>query len=72
MSMGKVAMATDWSGNMDFMDDSNSLLVGHQLVGVDPDSSYNFCLNGESGVRSRIAGNGRCRPGRRRGCRCRS
>ncbi len=34
MSLGKVAIATGWSGNMDFMRDENSCLVGYDLVPV--------------------------------------
>ncbi len=48
MSFGKVAMATAWSGNMEFMNENNSVLVGHRMVGVQKDSLYNFCLNGET------------------------
>ena len=32
MLMGKPVIATNFSGNVDFMDDSNSLLVRHELV----------------------------------------
>jgi glycosyltransferase involved in cell wall biosynthesis len=32
MLMGKPVIATNFSGNVDFMDDSNSLLVPHELV----------------------------------------
>jgi|GEM_PF-582413 len=49
MSMGKAVMATGWSGNMDFMHDANSILVTHRLIGIDPNSVYNSCLNGEKG-----------------------
>jgi glycosyltransferase involved in cell wall biosynthesis len=34
MALGKPAIATAWSGNMTFMSDSNSCLVGYQLVPV--------------------------------------
>ena len=34
MSLAKPVVATAWSGNMDFMDPANSLLVGHHLVPV--------------------------------------
>lgn len=34
MLMGKPVIATNYSGNVDFMDDSNSLLVDYQLVSV--------------------------------------
>jgi hypothetical protein len=36
MRMGKPVVATGWSGNRDFMDDSNSYLVDYQLVPVLP------------------------------------
>lgn len=32
MALGRLAMATGWSGNLDFMTDGNSLLVGYRLV----------------------------------------
>jgi glycosyltransferase involved in cell wall biosynthesis len=32
MLMGKPVIATNFSGNVDFMDDSNSLLVDYELV----------------------------------------
>jgi glycosyltransferase involved in cell wall biosynthesis len=34
MAMGKPVIATRWSGNLDFMDDSNSALVQYRLVPV--------------------------------------
>lgn len=34
MAMGKPVIATRWSGNVDFMDDSNSCLVDYRLVPV--------------------------------------
>ncbi|MCP4004271.1 MAG: glycosyltransferase [bacterium] len=34
MALGKPVIATGWSGNLDFMDDDNSCLVGHTLVPV--------------------------------------
>lgn len=34
MAMGKPVIATGWSGNVDFMDESNSCLVGYRLVPV--------------------------------------
>ncbi len=36
MRLGRLALATGWSGNMDFMDDENSLLVKYELVPVEP------------------------------------
>lgn len=38
MLIGKPVMATDWSGNMDFMTQSNSYLVPSQLVRLQADS----------------------------------
>jgi glycosyltransferase involved in cell wall biosynthesis len=42
MFLGKPVIATDWSGNMDFMTDLNSCLVPHTLVPVNSnaDSAY--------------------------------
>lgn len=34
MSLAKPVVATGWSGNMDFMDSTNAVLVGHHLVPV--------------------------------------
>ena len=34
MSLGKVVIATGWSGNLDFMNDSNSRLLRYELVPV--------------------------------------
>lgn len=34
MAMGKPVIATGWSGNVDFMDQANSCLVGYRLVPV--------------------------------------
>lgn len=34
MSLGKPVIATGWSGNMEFMDNHNSCLVGYQLIDV--------------------------------------
>ena len=36
MAMGRLALATGWSGNTDFMTPENSLLVRHKLVRVKP------------------------------------
>jgi glycosyltransferase involved in cell wall biosynthesis len=36
MSLGKVVVATGWSGNVDFMTEENSVLVGYRLVPVAP------------------------------------
>jgi hypothetical protein len=32
MALGKLALGTGWSGNLDFMTPQNSLLVGHKLI----------------------------------------
>lgn len=41
MSLGKIAVATGWSGNMDYMNSENSLLIDHSLVPVtDPEGNY--------------------------------
>lgn len=37
MAMGRLAMGTGWSGNMDFMTEANALLVRHGMVAVQPD-----------------------------------
>ena len=41
MFLGRLAMATDWSGNLDYMTPDNSLLVDHRLVPVGP-ADYPF------------------------------
>jgi glycosyltransferase involved in cell wall biosynthesis len=41
MSLGKPVIATDYSGNVDFMNERNSLLVGYHLVAV-PEGCYPF------------------------------
>jgi glycosyltransferase involved in cell wall biosynthesis len=40
MSLGKPVIATGWSGNMDFTDDSNSCLVGYKLIPSDLTASW--------------------------------
>lgn len=41
MVRGKVALATGWSGNMDFMNATNSVPIGYQLVPItDPQGIY--------------------------------
>jgi hypothetical protein len=37
MALGKLALGTAWSGNLDFMTEQNSLLVRHRLVALQPD-----------------------------------
>ncbi len=37
MALGKPVIATGWSGNLDFMDESNSALVDYRLVEIDRD-----------------------------------
>lgn len=38
MALGRLAMGTQWSGNVDFMTPANSLLVRANLVPVEPDA----------------------------------
>ena len=38
MFLGRLAMATGWSGNLDYMTPENSLLVDHRLVAVGADA----------------------------------
>jgi hypothetical protein len=38
MALGRLVMGTGWSGNVDFMTASNSLLVRHAVVPVQPDA----------------------------------
>jgi hypothetical protein len=38
MMLGRLALATGWSGNLDFMTDDNSLLARHRLIPVEPDA----------------------------------
>jgi glycosyltransferase involved in cell wall biosynthesis len=41
ISLGKCVMATGWSGNIDFMDETNSILIPYTLVRVqDPQNIY--------------------------------
>ncbi|MGI9356290.1 MAG: glycosyltransferase family 4 protein [Rhizobiaceae bacterium] len=41
MAVGKVAIATGWSGNMEYMTPENSLLLDYRLVSVqDPEGNY--------------------------------
>lgn len=40
MALGKPVLATAWSGNMDFMDESNSCLVPFTLVPPEPGTFY--------------------------------
>jgi len=37
MALGRLALGTGWSGNVDFMTERNSLLVDHRLVPLRPD-----------------------------------
>lgn len=37
MALGRLAMATGWSGNVDFMNEGNALLVRHTMVKLAPD-----------------------------------
>ena len=38
MMLGKPTIATAYSGNLDFMDENNSLLVGYDLVEIESDA----------------------------------
>ena len=38
MFLGRLAMATGWSGNLDYMSNENSLLVDYSLIATRPDS----------------------------------
>lgn len=38
MALGRLALGTGWSGNVDFMDASSALVVPHTLVAVAPDA----------------------------------
>ncbi len=40
MTLGKVVVATNWSGNQDYMTPQNSVLIGHRLVPVDPSHAH--------------------------------
>ena len=37
MALGRLALGTGWSGNVDFMTDTNALLVRHTVVPLQPD-----------------------------------
>ena len=56
MLLGKPVIATGWSGNTDFMDRSNSALVGYRLVPViDPRQVYQGGLWAEPNVADAVA-----------------
>ena len=38
MAIGKPVIATNWSGNLMFMTEANSILVGHVKAAVGPDN----------------------------------
>ncbi len=38
MALGRLALGTGWSGNMDFMTEANALVAGYTLRPVEPDS----------------------------------
>lgn len=40
MLLGKPVIATGWSGNLDFMDDGNSILLPYRLVPIEDESLY--------------------------------
>lgn len=50
MSLGKAVIGTGWSGNMEFMRDSNSCLVRHRLVPVDAEAMYGRMMRGKRAV----------------------
>ena len=58
MALGRLTMGTGWSGNVDFMTDSNSLLVGHELVRLQPDAYPHW--QGQSWAEPDVDHAGRC------------
>ena len=51
MNLGKPVIATAWSGNMAFMDHTNSCLVGYKLIPVQASAAhYSRTLLGEAGM----------------------
>lgn len=46
MALGKPVIATGWSGNMDFMDATNSCLVPYALVPPEPGTQYHALSEG--------------------------
>ncbi len=48
MHLGKPVIATRWSGNLDFMVDDNSCLVGYRLIPIDQASPYHRLCEGVS------------------------
>jgi glycosyltransferase involved in cell wall biosynthesis len=40
MSLGKPVIATDWSGNVDFLDETNACPIPYSLVPLDPGTQY--------------------------------
>ena len=51
MSLGRVVVATDWSGNTDFMTAENSVPVGYRLVPVAPTHAHYRAEVGRMGQR---------------------
>ncbi len=50
MALGKPTIATGWSGNMDFMDNSNACLIPFTLVPLDEGTQYHAQSHGASQV----------------------
>jgi hypothetical protein len=51
MCLGKPVIATAWSGNMSYMDDTNSCLVRYSLIEVEPTVSvYRRAIRGKRAV----------------------
>ena len=46
MAMGKAVIATNWSGNVDFMNSKNSYLVDYELIDID--KNYGVYKNGST------------------------
>lgn len=51
MSLAKPVVATGWSGNMDFMNPANAVLVGHHLV---PVASHHVAYRAEVGRKGQV------------------
>ena len=53
MALGRLALATGWSGNVDFMTGENSLLVDHDMVQLEPDEYPHW--QGQSWANPKVA-----------------
>ena len=69
MALGRLAMGTAWSGNLDFMTETNSLLVRQEQVALQEDEYPHWQGQSwaERGARAGTVASGAARPGARHG-----